>query len=195
MSRVRNPGALVVPLGLIGAIVAGEAFGPFAALLTIGLGVLLGWKLVPRFFLTLIAAGFAGALAGGVIIGIGFRVAMRIVALLEPSRIPEFSVGGTLFIVVMIGGIFGGVFGIVASFARKGIGVGRIGGTLIAAGFVMAFLLIDSETRKELLHLGAGAWFNIPMFGSIALGYGYASQWIFDRVQPEVIQEFEKVGV
>lgn len=194
MSQARNPGALVVPLALVGALIAGEAVGPVAALSTIGLGVLFGWKLVPRFFLTVIAAGFAGALAGGVIIGIGFRIAMRVVALLEPSRIPEFSVGGTLFIVVGIGGIFGGIFGIVTSFTRKGFGVGRIGGTVFAAGLVMAFILIDSETRKELLHLGAGGWLNIPMFGSIALGYGYASQWIFDRVEPEVTQEAEKIA-
>jgi hypothetical protein len=66
---------------------------------------------------------------------------------------------------------------------------------LVAAGWVMAFLLVDTGTREELLDLGAGGWLNIPMFGSIALGYGYASQWIFDRVQPEVIQEFGKVAV
>jgi hypothetical protein len=182
-------------LALVGAIVAGEAVGPIAALLTIGLGVLLGWKLVPRFFLTLLAAGFAGAIAGGAIIGIGFRIAMRIVALLEPSRIPEFSAGGTLFIIVGIGGVFGGIFGIVASFTRMGFSAGRIGGALVAAGWVMAFLLVDTGTREELLDLGAGGWLNIPMFGSIALGYGYASQWIFDRVRPEVTKEAEKVAV
>ncbi len=169
--------------------------GPGVAWLFIGLGLLFGWKLVPRFLSTLVSAGFAGAVAGGVIIGIGFRIAMRIVALMEPSRIPEFTVGGTMFIIVGIGGIFGGIFGIVASFARKGFGAGRIGGTLLAAGLVMAFILFDSETRGEILHLGAGGWLNLPMFGLIALGYGYVSQLIFDRVEPNAIQEAERITV
>ncbi len=194
MSQERNPGALVVALAIPGALVAGEAVGPIAALAVIALGVVLGWRLVPRFFLTLVAAGFAGAVAGATIIGGGFRIAMRVVALLEPSRVPEFTIEGTLFIVIMIGGIFGGILGIVASFARRGFGVGRIGGTLVAAGLVMGLILIDSETRGELFELGIGGWLNIPMFGLIALGYGYASQWIFDRAEPEVIKDAERVA-
>ncbi|HEY5889646.1 MAG TPA: hypothetical protein VIW94_02955 [Acidimicrobiia bacterium] len=195
MSQERNPGAFVVALAIPGALLAGEAVGPIAALAVIALGVVLGWRLVPRFFLTLAAAGFAGAVAGAAIIGVGFRIAMRVVALLEPSRVPEFTIEGTLFIVIMIGGIFGGILGIVASFARRGFGVGRMGGALIAAGLVMGLILIDSETRRELFELGIGGWLNIPMFGLIALGYGYASQWIFDRAEPEVIKDAERMTV
>lgn len=195
MNNARNPRALIVSLILPAALLAGEAIGPWAALATVVLGAILAWQLIPLFLPTLVAAALAGVVAGTAIVGVGFRVAMRIVALMEPSRIPEFSVGGTLFIIIMIGGIFGGIAGVVVCFARKGLGLGKIAGTLMSAGLIMTLVLIDRETRRELLHLGAGGLINIPMFTAISLGYGFATHWLFERLYQRMSASTEMVSV
>lgn len=193
MKLERTPAALALPAALFLAIPAGASFGPIAGLATVGLGALITWRLTSRFWPNVFVSLFAGALAGAVILGPGFRIAMRVVALQEPSRLTEFTIGGTMFIIVFIGAMIGAVLGSVVHFIRWGLGLGRVGGPLVASVLAIGFILADSETGKELLNLGLGGWFNIPMFGLIAATYGYASCRIFDRAIPHIAPTFEKV--
>jgi len=120
---------------------------------------------------------------------------MRIVAVLEPSRVTEFTVEGTMFVIVFIGAMIGAVLGLGAHFIRMGFGLGRVGVAIVTAVLAIGFIVVDSETRLELFQLGLGGWFNVPMFGLIAGIYGYASSQILDRAMPHFAPAFEKVDV
>lgn len=148
---------------------------PLAGEILILTGVGFGWWLVPRFWRSVLFGAIAGLVSGVLVLGVGLRIAMRVVALLDPFRVPEFTPGGTMFILIGIGGIFGGTLGILANLARRGLRLRSIFtiAVLPAAGAMM-LLLVDDEIRSELFHLGAGAWVNIPMFGLVTVLYGIA---------------------
>lgn len=152
-----------------------------ASLGILGLLALLGQRLIGGFWRTLAGAALAGGLAGLVILGPGFRLAMRVVAILDNTVRNEFTLGGTMFIIIFIGGMLGAVIGVTTVFARRGLSFGTAGASLLAAAIVMGFILLDSELGTELRELGAGFWVNFPMFGSVAFLYGLATQRLFDR--------------
>jgi hypothetical protein len=195
MRLKRTPTALVLPAALFLAIPVGIALGPIAGVATVGLGMMIAGRTTPRFWPNLIVSVAAGGLAGAVILGPGFRIAMRIVAVLEPSRVTEFTIEGTMFIIVFIGALIGSVLGLVAHFIRMGFGLGRSGVAIVTAVLAIGFIVVDSETRLELFQLGLGFWFNAPMFGLIAATYGYASCQILDRAMLHFAPAFEKVEV
>jgi hypothetical protein len=101
---------------------------------------------------------------------------MRVVAIVDPVRSPEFTVGGTLFIIIGIGGVMGGIFGVIGNVARSGSAAPPVAAGLVPALLVMVMIGLDSELRSEIVELGAGPWLNVPMFGAAALGYG--ALWI-----------------
>jgi hypothetical protein len=101
---------------------------------------------------------------------------MRVVAILDPVRSPEFTLDGTLFIFIGVGGMMGGVFGLVGNIARGGFGIPSGAAGLVPALLVMLMIGLDGELRSEIVELGAGPWLNIPMFGVVAAGYG--ALWI-----------------
>ncbi len=126
------------------------------------------------------ATGFAsGGLAGVLVLGPGFRLAMRVVAILEPSQTPEFSVAGTMMIIVFVGGLFGGLLGVAIS-SITGLVPSRAL-TPMAVGAVVGLLFLSSDLRSELTTLGAGPWVNIPMFAGVAALYSFASNRLRDR--------------
>jgi hypothetical protein len=80
---------------------------------------------------------------------------------------------GTMFILIGIGGLFGGMVGILANLARRGMRLNSvIKAAILPAAAAMSLLLADDEIRGELFELGAGAWLNLPMFGLVAILYG-----------------------
>lgn len=157
---------------------------PLAGELLLLIGVGLGWWLVPKFWRSVLFGAVGGIVAGILVLGVGFRVAMRVVAILDPVRTPELTVEGTMFILIGIGGIFGGVMGILANLARRGFHLRSpiAVGVLPAAG-ALSLLFADDEIRRELFELGAGPWVNIPMFGVVALLYGMGTGVIINRLE------------
>ena len=149
--------------------------GPIA-LVVVAAAVGLAWRFIDRFWKTVAFGVAAGAVAGLLILGPGLRIAMRVVAIMDPVQTPEFSFGGTMFIVVGIGGIFGGIFGIIGNLIRKAAGIKSvIAGGLILGTLFMTTLLLDSGLREEFFELGAGPWVNIPMFAVFTFAYGIAA--------------------
>jgi hypothetical protein len=113
----------------------------------------------------------AGAVAGVLVLGVGLRLAMRVVAISDPIRTPEFSVGGTAFILVGVGLMLGTFAGAYLGGLRHLLGLTRRSVILIGTVALVLMLFGDSETRSELFDLGLGGWVNIPMFGAIVVAY------------------------
>ncbi|MGB7860125.1 MAG: hypothetical protein WBM90_06480 [Acidimicrobiia bacterium] len=145
--------------------------------------VLAAWRYADGFW-RIVATGIAGGLiAGLLILGPGFRVAMRVVALMDPSKTPEFTVGGTFFIVIVVGGMFGAINGVSGNLIRKAAGLSSLilsGG--IAGGLVLTIFVSSADLREELATFGAGTWVNLPLFGVFALAYGIAAIAIADQL-------------
>jgi hypothetical protein len=133
------------------------------------------------------AAGglIGGAVAGLLILGPGFRLAMRAVALMDPVHPEEFTLEGTVFIVIGIGGVLGAIQGATAHLARRAFGIDSavIAGLLLATYMMVELTFFAGELSQEIFDLGLGAWVNIPLFGLIALGYGIAAMAVADRVE------------
>jgi hypothetical protein len=171
--------------------------GPIS-LAIIAVAVALAWRFTDGFWKTVALGLVGGVVAGVLIMGPGFRLAMRVVAIMDPTRSPEFSVGGTLFIIVGIGGIFGGIIALTGNLIRKAVPITSVvTGGMVLAGILMAMLLVESDLREEFLELGGGPWVNIPMFAVVATGYGIAAVTITDRLKMQADQravtEGEKV--
>lgn len=169
---------MTLPLTLILSAMLGEP----VALVILGLGFLAGWRYLPGFWRTFGVGLISGAVAGGLILGPGFRLAMRVVAIFDIRRV-EFTVGGTFFIILGVGVIFGGIFGIASVFVRRGFGwQGRLtaGVTTLA---LVGLLLLDPSLRSEFVELGAGPWLNIPMFAAVTFGYGLFANKLIDRFE------------
>ncbi len=158
-----------------------------------------GWRYVPGFWRTIVIGGLAGAAAGAVILGPGFRLAMRVVAILStrPTRVPEFSIGGTLFIVVFVGVILGAIFAIGAALVRRGLGLSGPSTAALMTVALIGMLLLDTGLRSEFVELGAGPWLNIPMFGGVVFLYGLAANKLIDRFAKSraTLQSREQVKV
>jgi hypothetical protein len=166
-----------------------ELLGPVWSIAAIVIGIGAGWLLVPGFWRSSLHGAVAGAAAGVLILGPGLRIAMRVVAILDPARSPEFTVGGTMFIIIGIGVVMGGIFGVIGNVLRGGFNVPGRGAGLIPALLVMLMIGLDSELRNEIVGLGAGPWLNIPMFGAVALAYGALWTWAVTRLE---MRRFEK---
>lgn len=144
------------------------------AVILIGTGA--GWLLVPGYWRSSLHGAIGGVIAGLVVLGPGLRIAMRVVAILDPIRSPESTVEGTMFIIIGVGVVMGGIFGVVGNVVRGGFEIRSMRAGLFPALLVMLMIGLDSELRNEIVELGAGAGLNIPMFGAVALGYG--TLWI-----------------
>lgn len=173
-----RPGQPLVQRGLLLGLAVAMALattpisGPVAeGLVLVGVG--LAWRLVPGFWRSVLYGAIGGGVSGLLILGPGLRLSMRVVAIIDPLRTPEFTVEGTMFIVIFIGGLFGGIFGIAGNLARHGLELrSKMASATLPAMAVLAVLLTAEDLRMELFELGAGAWMNIPMFGLVSLLYG-----------------------
>lgn len=100
----------------VAMVAGGFSYLIFMMLLVVaGLAAGIAWRWIPGFWKTVASGAAGGALAGLVILAPGFRVAMRMVAIMDPSRSPEFSFSGTIFIMIMVGVVMGGLLGTPAS--------------------------------------------------------------------------------
>jgi len=177
-----------------------DVLSPMIGLPLLVSAVALAWRFTDSFWKTVAFGLVGGAIAGALIMGPGFRVAMRLVAIMEPTRAPEFSAGGTLFIIVGIGGILGGVVGIAGNLIRRALSITSVvvAGVVLAV-FEMTLLLTDSGLRQEFFELGAGPWVNIALFGFFALGYGIAAMATAEYLErrtadtSSVVTEIQKV--
>ena len=146
------------------------------------------------FWRTLFGGFFGGALAGLLILGPGFRLAMRFVALMDPVHPEEFTLGGTFFIIVGIGGILGAISATVVNILRWVLAIGSPvwGGVLLASIFMVNLVFFSGDISRELFELGISPWINIPLFSIYALGYGIAAMALADLVASRL---FPKRGV
>ena len=139
----------------------------------------------------------AGAIAGLTVLGPGLRLAMRMVAVADPFRVPEFTVGGTMFIVIGVGLIFGTIVGAHVIPASRLLELRRPAISIATAAVIVLLLLANAELRSELTHLGRGLWANIPMFGAVGFAYGWATDLLARRFEEQVRgrRRTERVGV
>lgn len=187
--------------GLLIGIVASSiislipAANPAAGVVTL-MAAGLAWGLVPGFWRTVLIGAIAGVVSGVLILGSGFRLAMRVVAIIDPFRAPDFTLEGTAFILIGIGGIFGGTLGVLANLGRRGLGLSSVlASSIIPATGAMTLLLVSEEQRMELFELGAGAWLNIPMFGLVAVLYGAGTGALTGRLENWVAKRSSAKGI
>ena len=153
------------------------------------------WALLSR---SIFSGGLAGLLAGILFLGIGSRLAMRIVAILNPENagtrtdageiVGAITVGGTVALVIFMG-IFGGIFaGGIWVLVRE-----RLPNSLslrlplagVAATVIGSFALIDANNSDFRLFDPVG--FNLVMFMMLvgltgsATAYG---DWTLQRRLP-----------
>jgi hypothetical protein len=166
-----------------------ELMGPVWSIAVVLVGIGAGWLMVPGFWASSLYGAIGGVMAGLLVLGPGLRIAMRVVAILDPVRSPEFTVGGTLFIIIGIGAVMGGIFGVIGNVARGGFGIPSGAAGLIPALLVMMMIGLDSELRGEIVELGAGPWLNIPMFGAAAVGYGALWNRVVTRLETRRIKK------
>lgn len=175
-------------------VAGSEQLGPVwsIALLVIGVGAV--WLVIPGFWRSIFHGAIGGVVAGLLVLGPGLRLAMRVVAVLDPVRSPEFTVPGTILIIVFIGVIMGGIFGLFGNVARRGFGIPpRVAG-LVPALLVVLMIGLDNELRGEIVELGVGPWLNIPMFGAVALGYGALWTRVVTRFEMRRVEKKARRG-
>lgn len=155
--------------------------GPALLLLSMGAA----WRYMPRFWTTLVRGLVGGAIAGVLILGPGFRIAMRVVSIMDPIRPAEFTMEGTMFIVIFVGAMLGGVLGACGLLVRTALGVrsSAVAGVGLGVATIGLLLLAPGDIRTEFFELGGGPWVNIPMFGAFAVSYGIAAMAIADRLR------------
>ena len=146
------------------------------------ISVAFAWRLTPRFWWTISRGALAGAVAGLLVLGPGWRFAMRVVAILDPIRAPEFTIDGTMFILLFVGAILGGLFGAMTAPIQRAFSMEWQAAALIPALLAMTLIVTSQSLRTELMELGLGGWFNIPLFGGVALAYGLATTRIIHRL-------------
>jgi hypothetical protein len=162
---------------LVAMVAGGFSYLVFTVLLVVTF-VMAGivWRWIPGFWRTVASGAAGGALAGLVILAPGFRLAMRMVAIMDPVRRPEFSLGGTIFIMIMVGVLMGGLLGITGVLITRAANIrsAKAAGGLLGL-LTVGVLVGNSGLRGELVGLGAGLWLNLAMFGSVAIVYGIAA--------------------
>jgi len=161
--------------------------------------VILVWRFYDGFWKTVVSGLMGGAVAGLLVLGPGFRLVMRAVAIMDPLQPEEFTIGGTFFIVVGIGVVLGGVNGLVANLLRKVFGIRSavLAGTLLAAIVMVNLTFFSGDLSRELFDLGISPWINIPLFSVVALGYGIAAMAIADLAERAMFErrDMEKAKV
>lgn len=175
----------IIAVFVVTELSMGDAIPPWIGLPVLVVAALIAFRTVPRLW-RILAAGLAGgAIAGLLILGPGFRVAMRAVALMDPTRAPEFTLEGTLFIVIGIGLFLGAVQGLTSHAVRRVLSLRSsvLAGSLLGVYVVGQLALFAGEVSEEFFELGAGAWVNIPMFGVFAIAYGIATMALADRFE------------
>ena len=183
-----------VPLALfVGSL---SPIGEVGLVVTVGV-LMFASREVSRFRWDLLRGAAAGAVAGIAVLGPGLRLAMRLVAVADPDRVLEFTIGGTMFIVIALGLIFGAIVGGYVISAGRLLELRRAIVSFAAAVGLMLFLLGNADLRSELTDLGLGVWVNIPMFGAVGFAHGWTTDVLARRFEHRVSsrRRTEPVGV
>jgi hypothetical protein len=120
-------------------------------------------------------AGLAGLVVGVLVLGLGGRLAMRVVALLI-HQAPHFGIGASLGI-VLIGGILGTVAGLVYALTVPRRWPGRMTTRALLYGsalFGALVLLQPAAIRAEVAAARAYWWAIAPLFWSVCVAYALA---------------------
>lgn len=166
---------LTVPVAIVIASLLGS---PLLALTAIAVALLIGWRNIDGFWRLVIRGVIAGALAGLLVLGPGLRLAMRVVAIVDPVEQPEFTFEGTVFIVLIIGGMLGGITVGWTTIINQTLSVPRWVGVSLISAVISLQLFADSEILSELTGLGAGLWMNLPMFTGVTILFAFvADRW------------------
>lgn len=173
----RRAAVLAAASGPAAIFVGDLLLGPIGALAIVGGGVAIGWKYVPDFWRIVFRAAVAGGLAGVLVLGPGYRLAMRIVAILDESTTPEFTIGGTMFVIVGIGAMFGGITATWVTLITRAYAARTAVAVTMLTVVVIGILFVDSEVFRELTQLGPGPVLNVPMFLGVTVGWA----WLADR--------------
>lgn len=194
-TRPRNHWLAATGLSIPVAIAIGELTGRAAvAFAVLAMAVTLGWRASPGFLRVTGRAAIAGAISGLLVLGPGFRLAMRVVAIIDQATSPEFSLGGTVFLIVGFGGVMGVATGAFATLVARGLGLSRIALVLLASAPILLMLVLDSELSTELFELGAGGWMNVPMFAGVAVAHGVVVARWSESPAVHVEGSFEPAG-
>ncbi len=169
----------VIPIALLG----------FVGLLVTVVLLVGAWKMIPGFWRMTGRSLLAGLISGVLVLGPGLRLAMRAVAIADSNTTPEFSFGGTIGIIVLIGGFLGSIYSVVAAFAREGFSIGKAAASAVVSLALIAFLFASPDLRSEITHLGFGGWVNIPMFATIGFAHGWVSLSLYDRLSKRSIRD------
>lgn len=180
--RAKTAALALIPLSYVG--ISG-AMVEFITLPLLGLAGLVIWRELEGFWPALFGGMVGGAVAGLLILGPGFRLAMRAVAIMDAAHPEEFTLEGTLFIVVGIGAIMGGITAMVFQVARRVFRVGSaiVAGSALALTEMVVLTFFSGELSTELSDLGLGIWVNLPLFGLVTLGFGIAAMALADRAE------------
>lgn len=181
-------GAASIPMAMLDVVPGGGSVA------FIVLAALVGWRLLPGFWRIVGTGAIGGAAAGLLILGPGARLAMRVVAIVDPFRTPELTLEGTAFLVLIFGGVFGGTMGVVGNLLREGLPLRARTSAAVMTVIVMATFLADPGLRSEFTDLGAGAWMNIPMFAAVVFAYSRAGLRLVERTQARVGRSTSPVG-
>lgn len=182
--------ALGALLFLAATFVAGsERLNPTWSIAVFLIGVGAAWLLVPGFWRSNLHGAIGGLVAGLLVLGPGLRLSMWVVAILDPIRSPEFTLDGTMFIIIGVGGMVGGIFGLFGNMARRGFGIPQRAAGIVPALLVALMIGLDTELRGEIIELGAGPWLNVPMLGAVALGYGALWALVITRLEARSVRK------
>jgi hypothetical protein len=157
----------------------GAILAPLEWLMIIG-----AFVIVPRFARVMVSGLVGGVIAGILVLGVGLRVAMRIVVLLDPVRQPMLT-EETMFI-LFFSGIIGLSLGVILGIAQR-LWSPRpwLVGSVTAAVGIAAFLA-SQEFRSELFNEGAGAAVNIPLFTVVFFLFGTSAaaavRWVEQKL-------------
>ncbi|MEX0796456.1 MAG: hypothetical protein WD274_07165 [Acidimicrobiia bacterium] len=166
-----------------------EQLNPTWSIAVFLIGVGAAWLLMPGFWRSILHGAIGGVVAGLLVLGPGLRLSMRVVAILDPVRSPEFTLDGTLFIIIGVGGMVGGIFGLFGNMARRGFGIPLRAAGIVPALLVAVMIGLDSELRGEIIELGVGAWLNVPMFAAVAVGYGALWTLVMTRLEARSVRK------
>jgi hypothetical protein len=130
-----------------------------------------------------VTVGLLSGLAGGLFLGIGGRLIMRILAL-EAQQMPAFSLEGSLgilFIGLIIGIISGLLYALLLSYLPDFIGKGPIFGLLVLAILVP---LMPAPIQEEIAASAAGGrlWLATVLFRVLFAIFGFLLQVLFERI-------------
>lgn len=128
----------------------------------------------------------SGIASGAVVLGVGGRLAMRLVALMA-STPTGFTMGGTLE-VIGTGTLMGAASGPLYVFLRQVVPSPRLvkGAAFGALLFVCLVALPPPAARSAVSGIGHPLTPILFLFGALFVGYGLALAAVVERLRPDV---------